>query len=1523
MQNGKNWLISLLIASLLFGSFNGITAFATEHIPTAEISVSENNAVSDEWQADSRTTSEEETSEEEILKANAGLSALHIGQLSKEENLPSPSDSEFEYDLPISLKESKPLLLFVNYSLDTTVDKTENGVLTWSILRAKKGTTAGSTTLLAAKDDWIGFETVSSAPFFSMTVDKDKSGGFYQTAMLVLNEKIPEIPDDYDYYIRAAYYCNIEDDTDIADGNADFYAAATIPFLSENSADTEPSQETVLNPEEIQLDTTVTESILPDSISENTVSENTVRVEDTVQDDISDVETLTDPSVAIEPTDAALSVEEIVSETSDSISLNSTSSNGAENILLLSETDDTPPLIRESFGVLTLNAENVTLHPGDKLSVKATLLSKTSDGVIVWKSMDRNVADVNDGVITAAAAGATQIVAKCGDAEAAVTVNVVAKDDREVYDLSGDIWVAGFQKEREDLIYTGQQVTQSIRVYHKETLLKEKTDYTLSYRNNINAAAWDSAKAPSLTITLRGQYQGSVTLYYTIRPATIENGNVSVTTSNQVVNYGKTLSIPNPELILGKRKLTLGRDFVCDYTTLPANYKKGDSYERGESYFYTVNGIGNFTGSIPMQLVVVDKTLNFNSAAVTLDQKQYTYRGTALSESEVRITKLTLNRTILSEELYEYTVYAEGIDGAYLMVYPTDAGKEAGYRGFKKVVLKLTGDRAIKDAVLGENWQESLSFSQKTVNEEGGIFQEKTGVLVYGAEGEDVLTEGQDYTVKYSNAKKVGTVTVTFTGKGRYKGTLSKRYKILPNMEKGNFTIRWKNVSRGEDAELLIAYQKGGAVPSFDLVDQNNNVLKTNTDYTIALKNNKKPGIMSCVITGKGNYKGYTESSQITITNGDISMGTLTVSDRSYSKTKNAWKAAVTVKDTNGKNLAAGTDYEKLPIYEYETMENEPIPAAGTTVTVTVVGKGCYEGSSLTGSYRIYQNSINQLLVTIDPQIYTGKEITLSPKDIHVYASAADKKKNIELQQESCYEIIGYRNNNKAGTANVTLRGTGDYGGTRAFSFKIQKKAYQINRVKTITLNSKSLTASMAELQDETTQTGTLTATITSEKAEPIANPTVIWSSSNTNIAVVETIKNDVSDSDTTATVATAASSVRIRVKKEGTITITATAQDNNKKATCKVTITNKPIFTENGKTIQEKIGSTRQLNLQYVQTDASGTAVAKWASSNPNVVSVDEKGLLSLKKAGLAVITVSVSKFKFTGQCYVISTGNETASEGRTLTYKRPSGVTDDTPHINGILRDWEWNRPGQYDCLYIPEGDYWIDAASGGIILTDNQTLLLHSQAKLHAIGNSSSNSSVIWAFGRDNITISGGQIIGERNAHSGNSGEWGHGINISGCTNALISNVEISQCWGDGIYLGLYDGWDKNGNRTKIYSNGIAIANCNLHHNRRNNLSITDASNVMIANCQFNYASGKAPQYGIDIEPNKGTCSNVTISDSTFHGNAKGTIQILGQLNAHIKGVTIENCKGDKAPVKWSGFGGSVSGVTEKNNNWTWNP
>ncbi|MDE6606339.1 MAG: hypothetical protein K2K54_01080, partial [Lachnospiraceae bacterium] len=139
--------------------------------------------------------------------------------------------------------------------------------------------------------------------------------------------------------------------------------------------------------------------------------------------------------------------------------------------------------------------------------------------------------------------------------------------------------------------------------------------------------------------------------------------------------------------------------------------------------------------------------------------------------------------------------------------------------------------------------------------------------------------------------------------------------------------------------------------------------------------------------------------------------------------------------DSNGKKLKAGTDYEKTYVYTDENgnvLEKTDNPAKDSVLTVTVTGKGNYKGSTST-SFRILTKGMNisKASAKVDTKVYyTGEEIELTEKDFTV------KIGGITLT-ENDFEIIGYSNNIKKGTAKVTIRGKGKYGGTKQVSFKI------------------------------------------------------------------------------------------------------------------------------------------------------------------------------------------------------------------------------------------------------------------------------------------------------------------------------------------------------------------------------------------------------------------------------------------------------------------------------------------------------
>lgn len=99
---------------------------------------------------------------------------------------------------------------------------------------------------------------------------------------------------------------------------------------------------------------------------------------------------------------------------------------------------------------------------------------------------------------------------------------------------------------------------------------------------------------------------------------------------------------------------------------------------------------------------------------------------------------------------------------------------------------------------------------------------------------------------------------------------------------------------------------------------------------------------------------------------------------------------------------------------------------------VTVTGKGNYSGT-ISDVYRITQQDFRKAKVKISKQIYTGNEVCPGKEQMEI-------KIGQTVLADTDYEIVGYSNNIKKGTATVILRGTGDYGGTKKVTFQIASK---------------------------------------------------------------------------------------------------------------------------------------------------------------------------------------------------------------------------------------------------------------------------------------------------------------------------------------------------------------------------------------------------------------------------------------------------------------------------------------------------
>ncbi len=316
---------------------------------------------------------------------------------------------------------------------------------------------------------------------------------------------------------------------------------------------------------------------------------------------------------------------------------------------------------------------------------------------------------------------------------------------------------------------------------------------------------------------------------------------------------------------------------------------------------------------------------------------------------------------------------------------------------------------------------------------------------------------------------------------------------VYVGIEKYN---EWIRIGDGYYGGLWDAeYRSGGAVVDAELRyggpdDQYNYVytysdgdeyavLENGRDYSVKYKNNKKYTIVikgnyysyttpTVTYTGKGLLKGKV-TYKFNFSTGKLGSGTVSIKadDLVRSGKKKGLFSKPVLKD-NGRKLKAGKEYSKKYVYTYvtdawlangaikqagERVENSDILKAGTdaTIKVTVSGQrnygkvkkriGCwvitftsvdfrnsYEGTIST-TYQVKAGVMNKAKVTINKgKAYTFTGSAIEPgKDAMVV-----KVGKVTLKPED-YEIVGYSNNVNKGTAKVTLRGRGKYGGEKTF----------------------------------------------------------------------------------------------------------------------------------------------------------------------------------------------------------------------------------------------------------------------------------------------------------------------------------------------------------------------------------------------------------------------------------------------------------------------------------------------------------
>lgn len=317
--------------------------------------------------------------------------------------------------------------------------------------------------------------------------------------------------------------------------------------------------------------------------------------------------------------------------------------------------------------------------------------------------------------------------------------------------------------------YTGKAIKPSVTVRNGSTVLKNGTDYTITYSNNVNP---NGINGSVVTVKGKGKYSGSKTAKFTIAiPLTntswvkFDDSNRQIDTdgSTRLIGYREGEQLPYGayvECLNGKYK---GRHICVGNGDYDIQYYK---YVNGKwtamksvptalgKYKVTYTGKGLFCSTITRKFDIVQGIIGASNIAWTGAVPTYTYDGTA-KVPDVSNIKVTVHNKVLTLGK-DYTVsYANNTSAGKASLIVKGKGN---YRaGASKVFIISAKD-------IGGNEFNTKCVFTSSVGSTGITLAEK---LLYN---EKELKADTDYTVKYTITED-DRVRVTFIGKGNFKGT--------------------------------------------------------------------------------------------------------------------------------------------------------------------------------------------------------------------------------------------------------------------------------------------------------------------------------------------------------------------------------------------------------------------------------------------------------------------------------------------------------------------------------------------------------------------------------------------------------------------------------------------------------------------------------------------------------------------------------------------------------------------------------
>ena len=460
-------------------------------------------------------------------------------------------------------------------------------------------------------------------------------------------------------------------------------------------------------------------------------------------------------------------------------------------------------------------SSSVTIVAGQSKNIGAS--SSTSGAVLTYKSTTPSICTVDkNGNVTALRTGTGYVT---------ITASANGYDS-----VSKDVKIVVSKKSLNNglltlsetsYVYDGTYKKPAATVTFGGKVLQEGKDYTISYRNNLNVGV------TTVIATGMGDYTGYTSKNFTITKRAMAGGTVSVASS---VSFTGSNITPSVTVKVAGRTLTSGTDYTVSYS---------NNKNVGTSNVY-VYGKGNYSGSLSAKFDIVP-------AKQQIQKLETKYKGFYIDWAQ---------KGSATGYDVEYSVNANmsGAVSKHLTANKPDTLTVSGLSGDKVYYVRVRSYTNVNGKVYYGAWSDIKSI--KTANNDitkatvsgistkaftGKAITQNVTVKV----GNTVLKNGTDYTVSYSNNKKVGKATVKITGKGKYGGVITKTFKINPaKQEIQKLTAKSK--------AFFVDWAQKGSATGYEIQ------YATNSKFTgakkVAITNNKTDKTTVSKLSGNKKY---------------------------------------------------------------------------------------------------------------------------------------------------------------------------------------------------------------------------------------------------------------------------------------------------------------------------------------------------------------------------------------------------------------------------------------------------------------------------------------------------------------------------------------------------------------------------------------------------------------------------------------------------------------------------------------------